>query len=190
MASRAANFAAHLDRLSGDYEAEVFRVASTRPDLPDVTALRYLDIPENGLATTITYGVSLARHADWPPGGGAELCMCVRSQDPTWPRALGLIAEQLRGVCPFAYGNTIDFGERIAPDTAMTAFLVFASSVVEREDAIGIDVAEPGTPPDLITIQGVYPIHELERQYIDAYGLEGFWHMDWDTYDVARPPAV
>lgn len=191
MATRAGRFAAHLQYVTGEATPEVYVAESTKPGLPQVTALCYRDLPEDGMVTAVTYGVSLATHPDWR-NGGAELCLCVRSTDAGWPRALGAIGEQLRGVCPFAYGNTIDFGEPIAADTAMTAFFVFASSVVDREDAIGIDVGEPdgGPPGDLITIQGVYPIHDSERRFIDERGLEAFWHAEWDTYDVTRPPAV
>ena len=41
---------------------------------------------------------------------------------------------------------------------------------------------DPGTP--------VYPTHASERAFIAQYGLEAFWKLDWDPYDVARPPVV
>lgn len=187
-AGRANNYSAHLDRLTGEEKPVVFRVDSTRPELPPVTVLWYPDLPEDGLATAFTYGVSLVEHPEWV-GGSAELSLCVRSLDTAWPRALGLLGEQLRGVCPFAYGNTINFGEAIAPDTEMTAFFVFASTVVEREDAVGVDIGEPDRE-DLVTIQALYPIHDVERRFIDERGLDPFWYGEWDTYDVSRPPAV
>lgn len=190
MSSRVHAYSAHIDSLVGDAEPEVFVAPSTRPDVPGVTSLRYVGLPNRGMATSITYGVSLVPHAS-RERESIELCMCVRSPDAIWSRVLGYLGEQLRGVCPFVHGNTIDFGERIAPDTEMTAFFVFASTVIERADAIGIDVSEPclaGT--DLITIQGMYPIHEVERQFINERGLDAFWNQVWDTYDVARRPAV
>ncbi|HSA49671.1 MAG TPA: suppressor of fused domain protein [Yinghuangia sp.] len=190
MPSRVHAYSAHIDRLVGDAEPEVFVAPSTRHDVPGVTALRFAGLPRRGMATSITYGVSLVRHRSWEHGT-AELCMCVRSSDAIWSRVLGYLGEQLRGVCPFTYGNTIDFGERIASDTRMTAFFVHASTVIEREDAIGIDVSEPSlSGTDLITIQGMYPIHEIERQFINERGLDAFWNQVWDTYDVSRPPAV
>jgi hypothetical protein len=52
--------------------------------------------------------------------------------------------------------------------------------------SLDIDVGE-ALP---INIQGLYPIHEEERQWIWANGLEAFWRLDWDPYDVARPSAT
>ncbi len=36
----------------------------------------------------------------------------------------------------------------------------------------------------------MYPIHEAEGQYIRDHGLQSFWNLDWDLYDVTRHPAV
>ncbi len=97
---------------------------------------------------------------------------------------------KLRGSCPFSYGNTINFGERICPDSPPTAFVVFAPAVVDRDDC-RIDVSIPGHEGhDVIHLAGMYPIHEVERQYIAAHDLKSFWDLDWDPYDVARVPAV
>lgn len=43
---------------------------------------------------------------------------------------------------------------------------------------------------DIIHLAGFYPIHEVARQYITDHGLKAFWDLDWDPYDVTRPPAV
>lgn len=36
----------------------------------------------------------------------------------------------------------------------------------------------------------MYPTHAIEREYIAPNGLEAFWELERDPYDVARPPAV
>lgn len=41
----------------------------------------------------------------------------VNSTNVIWAHAVGFLAEQLRGTCPFSYGSTIDFGERIVPES-------------------------------------------------------------------------
>jgi hypothetical protein len=188
VASRVEKYLAHLDRLSGGVEPRFLPVASTHEGLKGVTVLAYRNLPD-GLATALTYGVSLAHHPDWR-NGSPELCLSVRSDDDRWPWAMGHIAEQLRGSCPFSYGNTIDFGERICPDSPLTAFVVFAPAVVDRDDC-RIDVSIPGHEGhDVIHLTGMYPIHEVERQYIAAHDLKSFWDLDWDPYDVARVPAV
>jgi hypothetical protein len=183
--SRAERYLEHLDELSGGSEPRFLRIESSHPGLKSVTVITYVDLPEPGHLTAITYGLSLADHPDWRQGK-PELCISVQSTDVDWAMAMGFLAERLRGQCPFTYGNTVDLGEPVTPDTAMTAFVVFAPISLEREDATDIDVGD-----DLpINIKGLYPVHESERQYIRANGLEPFWHLDWDPYDTRRAAVV
>ncbi|WP_345457769.1 suppressor of fused domain protein [Actinoallomurus oryzae] len=186
--SRVESYLAHLDRLSGGVEPRFLPVASTKENLKGVTVIAYQDMPED-LTTALTYGLSLAEHPDWK-FGRPELCLSVRSKDDRWAWAVGYLAEDLRGSCPFSYGNTIDFGERVSPESDMTAFVVFAPAVADRTDC-RIDVSPPGHEGhDIIHLAGLYPIHGTERQYIDEHGLQPFWELDWDAYDVARRPVV
>jgi hypothetical protein len=183
--SRAERYLAHLDRVSGRVEPRFTRVASTQPGLHGVTVMSYDGVPEPGMLTAITYGLSLAEHPEWRDGK-AELAISVRSLDPAWGLVVGHLAETLRGECPFAYGDTINLGEPVEPGSALDAFVVFAPAVLGREDYLGIDVGD-ALP---VNIQGVYPIHQSERAFIHDQGLEAFWTRDWDPYDVTRPPAV
>jgi hypothetical protein len=184
MLSRVERYLAHLDELSGGVEPRIQPIESTKPGLSDVAALVYPDLPDPGLMTGLTYGLSLAAHPEWRHAK-PELCVCVRSTNPIWALAVGLLAEQLRGQCPFSYGDTIDFNERISPESAMTAFVVYTPAVLQPPDYTDIDVGD-----DLITIAGCYPIHDVERQYIHEHGFLNFWKLEWDGYDVRRPPAV
>lgn len=184
MTSRVERYLAHLDQLTAGAEPRFQPIESTKPGLKGVTTLVYEDTPP-GLLAGVTYGLSLADHADWQLGK-PELCISVRSTDISWALAVGFLAEQLRGSCPFCYGDTINFGERVSPESEMTAFAVFAPAVLDREDYTGINVGD--TKP--INIAGCYPIHDAEKQYIQDNGLEAFWDLDWDPYDVTRPPAV
>jgi Suppressor of fused protein (SUFU) len=68
----------------------------------------------------------------------------------------------------------------------MTAFAIFAPTVLARPDYTGIDVGD-SLP---VNIAGLYPIHETERRYIHAHGLKAFWDLDWDPSDTNRPPAA
>lgn len=190
MASRAEKYLAHLDRLSGGgRDPQFFPVESTRQGLRRVTEIAYEGLPD-GLFTTLTYGVSLAEHPGWRHGS-PELCLSVNSADVMWAHAVGFLAEQLRGTCPFSYGSTIDFGERIVPESEVTAFCVFAPMVLDRDDYLGIDVSVPGHEGhDVINIQGMYPVHEVERQFINENGLETFWKSDGEPADVLRRPAI
>ncbi|MDT3399498.1 suppressor of fused domain protein [Streptomyces sp. B1866] len=189
MASRAELYLTRLDRLSGGVEPLFLRTEPSTPGLPPVTALAYRGLPD-GLLTVLTYGLSLARHADWRHAA-PELCLSVRSADLAWARALGALTENLRGTCPFTYGDTVDFGEPVAAESTMTAFCVFAPAVLDLDDCTGIDVgADGGAGRDLVTIHGLYPIYEAERQFVAERGLEAFWKLEWDPYDVRRRPAV
>ncbi|MFE2972939.1 hypothetical protein ACFXKC_57455 [Streptomyces sp. NPDC059340] len=77
------------------------------------------------------------------------------------------------------------------PESEMTAFCVFAPIVLDRDDYLGIGVGVPEHEGhDVINIQGMYPIHEIERQFINEHGLEAFWKSAWEPTDVLRRPAV
>ncbi|HEY9470007.1 MAG TPA: suppressor of fused domain protein [Propionibacteriaceae bacterium] len=183
--SRVERFLAHLDDLSGGVEPAFLPVPSTHRGLRQLTVMSYTDLPEPGMLTAITYGLSLAQHPQWT-AGKPELCISVESTDQLWAQAVGYIAEKLRGVCPFCYGDTLNFGEQIAPESAMTAFVVFAPAVLPVESYLRIDVGD-----DLpITIAGFYPIHDSELSFIHDKGSEEFWGLDWNPYDVRRPSAL
>lgn len=182
--TRVDQFLSHLDRLSGGIEPRFFPFKES-PDLPPVTVMVYEDLPETGMLSGFTYGVSLAHHPHWQLST-PELCISVKSADLHWPLVLGHIGDTQRGDNPFHYGDTINLGERIAPDSDMTAFVIFAPAILDRSDFTGINVGE--TRP--INICGLYPIHETERRYIHDQGLEAFWQLDWDPSDVGRPSVV
>ena len=177
-------FLAHLDRLSGGVEPQFLPIESTHAGLKGLTAITYLNLPEPGLLTAVTYGLSLADHSEWR-FGKPELSICVRSSDLIWARTMALIAEQLRSQCPFSYGNTLNFDEPISKDSALDGFAIFAPLAIERDDA-KVDVGDK-LP---IHIVGCYPTHSSERRFIGEKGLEAFWELDWDPYDVSRSPAV
>lgn len=178
-------FLAHLDGLSGGAEPRFLPVTSTKPGLPRVMVMHYAGLPEPDMSTAVTYGLSLADHPEWH-AGRPELTITVASEDDHWGLAVGFLAEQLRGDCPFSYGDTINFGEQIAPESQMTAFAVFAPATLAPEDYTGIDVGDR-LP---ISIAGCYPIFDVEREYIHQHGLRAFWELEWDPYNVRRPPAV
>jgi hypothetical protein len=182
--SRVERYLAHLDALSGGVEPQFWPIESTKPGLKGLTAIGYRELPEAGMFLGLTYGLSLADHPLWRHGK-PELCICVASDDPLWVLAVATLAEHLRGDCPFQYGDTLDFGEPVAPGTDMDGFVAFAPSVLDRDDA-RVEVGD-GHPINLV---GLYPTFLSERQFIRQRGLEAFWKLDWDPYDVGRGPAV
>jgi hypothetical protein len=184
VSTRVERFLSHLDGLSGGVEPKFWPIESTSSGHHGVTAIGYHDVPEEGLLLGVTYGLSLTRQDAWRLGR-PELTISVRSDDPAWVLAIAHLAEQLRHDCHFGYGDTINFGEPIAAGSALDGFVVFAPLAFDPGDA-RVDVGD-----DLpITVVGMYPTYAVERELIAEKGLEAFWTLDWDPYDVTRPPAV
>jgi hypothetical protein len=183
--NRLERYLAHLDRLVPEQEPRFLPIEPSNPALKGVVAITYEDLPEAGFLTAITYGLSLADHPEWRLGK-PELLISVRSRDDRWARAAAFVADRLRGMSSFAYGETINFGEKVSPESAMTAFVIFAPAALDRADFLNIDVGD-----DLpINLQGLYPIHDTERRWIREHGLEAFWRLEWDPFDVTRPAAT
>jgi hypothetical protein len=182
-ATKAGRFLAHVIELGGGVEPDMYKIDSTHAGQPPITAMVFRDMPEPGLLTGITYGLSLSDHPDWRMGK-PELIISVRSADIAWALVIASFAEELRGECPFTYGGTLNHGQRISPESEMTAFTVFASGALDPADA-EIDLGEYK-----IFLNGCYPIHESERQFIQKNGVEAFWKLEWDINDVRRAPVA
>jgi len=174
-------FMAHLDRIF-QTQPEYFKEESETDGIAGVTSIVYKDIPEKGMITGITYGLSLGNHPDWK-FGRPELIITVDSKDASWAQVARYLANSLRGNCPFSYSNTINFKEKISDESEMDAFLVFAPSILDKKDFANIDIGLGYK----INIAGLYPIYASEMEYIEKNGLEKFWkHTDFDMYNVNR----
>ncbi|PQJ12142.1 hypothetical protein CJD36_005400 [Flavipsychrobacter stenotrophus] len=149
---------------------------------PGVTSLVYEGIPERGFVTGFTYGLSLIKHPAWK-FGRPELTLSVKSDCGEWGQAVGYIANKLRGDCPFSYGNVINFEVPIAPDSEMSAFFIFAPSIITKDLYADIEIGADFR----INIAALYPIYESEIEVFNTIGLNEFWHHpDFDMYDVNR----
>lgn len=172
---------AYLDKIF-QVQPELYTHESADPNLPGVTSIIYRDIPEKGMITALTYGLSLAHHPDWK-NGRPELLLSVDSDDIAWGRVVGFLANKLRGDCPFSYSNTINFRERISDTSKMDAFLVFAPSTLGNSNYLNIDIGLDYK----INIAGLYPVYSSELKLIDEWGLEKFWHHPhFDNYSINR----
>lgn len=100
-------YLAHLDRIF-QTEPEYFIEKSEKDGIAGVTTMVYKDISEKGMITGITYGLSLGNHQDWK-FGRPELIISVDSEDISFAKVAGFLANKLRGNCPFSYSNTINF---------------------------------------------------------------------------------
>ncbi len=121
----------HLDGIF-EIEPEFYPIASLQPGIPDVVSIVYRDTPEPAMVTGVTYGLSEVSHPDWKYGR-PEMMITVESADIRWAKVIAFVASRLRGDCPFRYGDTINFREQVAPESAMNAFFVFAPSIIDNE---------------------------------------------------------
>jgi hypothetical protein len=178
---RFSKFLEHLDAIF-QTEPEFFPIESQLTGVPKLACMVYRDIPEAEHITGVTYGLSEVAHPAWR-AGRPELIISLHSKDLAWPLAVAEMANQLRGQCPFGYGDVIDFGSRICEESEMSAFLVFTPSILAPHAALGIDVGAEQP----INLAGMYPIYESERAALAEIGLQKFWtHTNFDRYDVHR----
>ncbi len=109
-----------------------------RHEAPDggraVTVFVYRDVPDPGMITGVTYGLSLCDYPDWKLGR-PELIVSVESSDRHWPFAAAYFAAEFRGQRRFSYGDVFTTETPLAGDTKMDGFLVFAPSILEPERA-------------------------------------------------------
>ncbi|WP_192085528.1 suppressor of fused domain protein [Algoriphagus sp. Y33] len=174
-------YLAHLDRIF-QTEPEFFIEKSEKDGIAGVTTMVYKDIPEKGMITGVTYGLSLGNNPDWK-FGRPELIITVDSKDISFAQVAGFLANKLRENCPFSYSNTINFRESISDESEMDAFLVFTPSILEKKDFSNIDIGLNYK----INIAGLYPIYSSEMEFIEKNGLEAFWkHPNFDLYNVNR----
>ncbi|TCI93809.1 suppressor of fused domain protein [Tenacibaculum sp. M341] len=172
----------HLDDIF-IVEPEFNMFDSTNPKLSGVTSIIYKDIPEKGMITGVTYGLSLEKHDEWLKNKRGELIITVNSEKTDWALVVGYIANKLRGETPFCYGDTINFGEKISNDSEMSAFTIFAPSILESEDYLDIDIGLNYK----INISGLYPIYSSEIDFINSNGFEKFLdHENFDLYSINR----
>lgn len=151
------------------------------PAGPAVHVFFYRDLPESGMLTAITYGLSTGSHPEWR-SGKCELMVSLNTQDEGWGLAAAFFAAQFRNEKSFSYGSLFTLDEPITQESAMSGFLVFAPSFLEPHQSALI------MPDYKIYLKGLYPIYPEETAVYNAIGLEQFWHHpNFNMYDVNRP---
>jgi len=95
-------FLKHLEGIFG--EADAIHGADASDGGPPVSVFVYKDIPEKGMITGVTYGLSLCTFPNWK-FSRPEMIVSVRSLEIGWPCAAGVYAADFRGKKPFSYGD-------------------------------------------------------------------------------------
>lgn len=151
---------------------------------PPVSVFVYYDIPEEGMITGVTYGLSAASHPAWKVAR-PEMVISVSSEDVGWPCAAATMVAHFRGQKSFSYGDVFATDLPLAEDSQMDTLLVFAQSILEP------DYATLQVDDYRIVLAQFYPIYKSELDLYQRIGLERFWkHQGFDMYDVRRPPIT
>ena len=177
MRENADQYLAHLDTIF-NVEPRYF-LHSKEDEYPPFYSFTYRDIPEKGLITGITSGVSFVEQ----PGGGnvrPELMICVDTTDDLWVLALASIGYQHRGEYRFELGDTINFNAKISKESDMSSFLVWHQSLIHEDQEIVC------LPDWHIKFLQLFPVHDDERLLIHKHGPEWLFEVVDDPCDVKR----
>lgn len=148
---------------------------------PEITVFYFNDLPEEGLLTAVTCGLSGANHPDWK-NGAPELIVTLKTQDTGWGLAAGYIASAFFGEKKFEYGDLFRLDDPFSDDNAMKTYFVFAPSFLDRDDS-RIEVGGR-----VVHMKGVYPLYDEELELYKQAGLERFWKAEgFDLYETDRP---
>ncbi|MEQ8477575.1 hypothetical protein [Fulvivirga sp.] len=91
-------YLSHLDNIF-QTEPEFFG-GDKKNEQSGVTSIVYSELPESGMITGLTYGLSLVEHPDWKMGR-PELLISVESTDKSWAQAAGFIANNFVEIALF-----------------------------------------------------------------------------------------
>ncbi len=167
-----------LERLAGR-EAEYTRIGEIVRG-PVIFTAHWLDLPEPGLITGFTVGLSA--HPRWRSGVAPELIISVESTDPAWVFAIGVIAEQAGNEFSFGVGETVDFRERISENSEMSAFLIMHQMILPEE----YGVLETKRGP--VALRQMIPLYSSELRMIREVGPSTFISEEPEPANVVREP--
>jgi hypothetical protein len=152
-------------------------------DGPLIYIYYFQDLPEPGYLTAVTCGLSLANHPAWT-AGTPELIVTMQSSSHSWGMAAGYFASAFFGEKRFSYGDVFKIDDPISEESEMNAYLVFAPSFLDRDQA----KFELGGKP--IHLVGMYPLFNEEIAIYDRIGLKEFWHADGFDMDNPHRPRM
>lgn len=148
-------------------------------ELP-VSVVAYADVPEVGITTSFSFGLSEANHPEWV-AGKPELVLSVASRDEAWPICLGEIVRLNRGRVLFTYGSILHFHHSIEEGCPLTSFLLFAPELLESSMFVLED--------RVVNVAQLYPIHESEVSIIREIGALRFFRDSEICFEDIHRPA-
>ena len=173
-------FLSHIENVFGRADL-IKKQDCPRGGLP-VSVFIYRDIPEKGMVTGVTYGLSCYPHPDWKLAR-PEMIISIETADVMWAWTAAYFSAMFRGEKRFRYGDVFTVEGPLASDTKMDGVLIFAQSILEPDVQV-FDVNDYR-----IHFSQFYPIYRSELPAYEKLGLERFWkHEGFSMYDPKRPP--
>ena len=173
-------FLRHIEEIFGTADL-IKKHDSPRGGIP-VSVFICRDIPEKGMVTGITYGLSQYPHPDWKMSR-PEMIISVESEDVMWGWVAAYFCAEFRGEKRFCYGDVFSTEKPLASDTKMDGLLIFAQSILDpKMQSLELNDYK-------IHFGQFYPIYRSELEIYRKIGLERFWkHEGFAMYDPKRPP--
>jgi len=173
-------FLAHTEKVFG--RAELIKMHDCpRGGIP-VSVFIYRNIPEAGMITGVTFGLSCYPHPDWKLSR-PEMIISIKTEDIMWAWTAAYFSAEFRGEKRFLFGDVFTTEGPLASDTEMDGVLVFAQSILDPAvQAVQLNDYK-------IHFKQFYPIYRSELEVYRNLGLERFWkHEGFGMYDPKRPP--
>jgi hypothetical protein len=175
-------FTGHLRTIFGT-ESSIHKADAEDGRAP-ISIFIYRNIPEAGMITGITYGLSIYPYAEWKLAR-PEIIVAVKSLNIGWPCAAATFAATYRGKKPFSYGDVFTTDIPMVSDSKMEGFLIFAQSILDKSMQT-IQMYDYK-----IHFTQFYPIYRSEVDLYEKIGLKSFWHHPgFDMYDIKRKPIA
>ena len=167
----------HLDKI---FEVEPgYFTHSKEGEYPPFHSFTYKNIPEEGMVTGFTSGISFATQPD-DVKVRTELMISVDSPDDIWVLALADIGYRNRGEPPYQAGDTINFNSTISKESTMSSFFVWHQGLIQE------DLEIICLPEWHIRLLQLFPIHDDERILVHEHGPEWLFELVNDPSDVRR----
>jgi hypothetical protein len=149
-----------------------------------ISVFIYKNIPEPGMITGVTYGLSIYPYPEWKLAR-PEIIVAVKSLDIGWPCAAATFAATYRGKKRFSYGDVFTTDSPMVSDSEMDGFVIFAQSILDRSmQSVQMNDYK-------IHFAQFYPIYRSEVNLYGKIGLKSFWHHPgFDMYDIKRKPIT
>jgi len=175
-------FLSHIESVFGP--ADVIKKHDCPKGGVPVSVFIYRDIPDKGMVTGVTYGLSCYPHPDWKLAR-PEMIISIKSKDLMWAWVAAYFCAEFRGEKRFRYGDIFTTEGPLASDTKMDGLLIFAQTILDQEvQAVEVNDYK-------IHFSQFYPIYRSELQLYGKIGLENFWkHKDFALFDPKRPPIL